>query len=150
MLNEEEGKNCEAFAPNARTYFILSRLFSTLMISIVLFPLIVLLPLTLVVTGYYAMEYQKRLRFRMEDTHFFVRRGVILYAYTLIPYENIQDIHVVQGWLEQLFGIWSVVVFTATTTARGSETVPGLDKASAERLKTTLFERIREARHVTD
>ncbi len=150
MLDEERGENFEGFAGGAQLCIIVSTLLGVLMWSVILFPLIVALPLTLPLGAWYANEYLKRFRFRLDPSHLFVRRGVILYAYTLIPYENIQDVHVVQGYLDRLFGVWSVIVFTATASDRGSETVPCLSREGAESLRKSVFARIKEAKHVTD
>ncbi len=88
--------------------------------------------------------------FTMEGQCFLVRKGYILHSHTLIPYENIQDIHLVQSFTGRIFGVWSVIIFTATATEKGSEQVPGLLKEDAERLKEALVAKMKEARHVTD
>jgi len=64
-------------------------------------------------------------------------------------YENIQDIHVVQGMLEKIFGLWSVHAYTATT-GQSAQVIPGLSKENAEKLKDDLFTRIRRSKDVTD
>ena len=97
----------------------------------------------------YLWFYFKKFRFRFEEGFFYVRKGVIGSAHRLLPYENIQDIHVVQGVIERLLGISSVIIFTATTSA-GSEWIPGLSPAGAERLKTELFKKVKEVKYVTD
>jgi len=98
----------------------------------------------------YCLYYANSLVFTLEKSCMMVRKGVIAYGYTLIPYENIQDIHQVQSLSDRLFGVWSVVIFTATTTSQGSERIFGLSQQSSERLKESLFAKIKEAKHVTD
>jgi membrane protein YdbS with pleckstrin-like domain len=150
MLGEDKGENFERFAGGAWLSMIVATILGVVLWSLILFPLLALIPLTLPLGAWYGNEYLKRFRFRLERAHLFVRRGVIIYAYTLIPYENIQDVHVVQGYLERLFGVWSVIVFTATASARGSETVPGLSREGAENLRKAIFQKIKEAKHVAD
>lgn len=149
MLNEDK-ENFESFASGAKTLSIATNVLTVVVFSIILFPFLVLLPITGIFSIWYGNEYVKKFKFRLEKTHLFVRKGVITYSYTLIPYENIQDIHVVQGYLDRLFGMWSVSIFTATATAKGSEVVPWLTKEGAEKFKTALFEKMKEAKHVTD
>lgn len=150
MFSKDSGENFEKFANGAWLALAVSNLSGIVLINIIIFPLILLLPITIIAGLWYSKEYLKRFIFRFDDTHFFVRKGVILYSYTLIPYENIQDVHVIQGLVERLFGVWSVIIFTATTSSRGAETVPGLSREGAERLKETIFKKIKEAKHVTD
>lgn len=98
----------------------------------------------------YSWLYISNFVFTMENPCFLVRKGAIIYSHTLIPYENIQDIHLVQSLTDRIFGVWSVLIFTATATEKGSEQVIGLSKESAEKLKEAIFLRIKEVKHVTD
>ncbi|MFH1520679.1 MAG: PH domain-containing protein [Candidatus Micrarchaeota archaeon] len=141
MLNEDK-ENSELFSDSAKLLTIFNNTLNILPF--------VIIPLTWPLLIWYSLEYVKKFKFRLEKTHLFVRKGVITDSYTLIPYENIQDIHVSQGYTDRLFNMWNVSVFTTTATARGSEIVPWLTKESAEKFKTALFERIKEAKHVTD
>jgi len=150
MFGEDTGENFEKFADGARISIILSNLVGVVFLSVVFFPCLALLPLTLPLGAWYGIEYLKRLRFRLDKTYFFVRKGVILYSYTLVPYENVQDVHVVQGYVDRIFGVWKVVLFTATASIQGSECVFGLSRESAEKLRTAIFKKMKEARHVTD
>ena len=88
--------------------------------------------------------------FTLEKNCLLVRKGVITNSYTLIPYENIQDVHIVQSLIGRIFRVWSVIIFTATATASGSELVPGLGKESADRFREKIFLKMKEAKHVTD
>ena len=143
-----EGNFC-GFAPSGRMGFMVSSTASWIMASIILFPLIVVLPITVPPMLVYSWMYLGRLVFRLEGKALFVRRGAVKYSYSLIPYENIQDIHVTQTFFERLFGMWSVIVFTATIGG-GAVSVPALAKDDAEKLKEALFKRIKEAKNVTD
>jgi len=149
MLDEEAGSNAEPFVPHAAKANIAYSVVRNFLGSVILFPLLVFLPLTLIAGAWYANEFVKRLRFRLDGEYFFVRQGVVLYNYTLIPYENVQDIHVTQLFTDQLLGMWTVIVFTATVGG-GAVRIPFLSRESAESLKGALFARMKEARNVTD
>jgi len=150
MLEEEKEADFAHLAPNAWIWYAITRMSETLILSIALFPLIALLPLSIPFTIWYGREFIRTFRFRLDGTHLMVRKGVFKRSYTLIPYENIQDVHVVQGFVERMFGIWHIGIFTATASLRGSERILGLRQEEAQRLKSELFRRMREAKHVTD
>jgi membrane protein YdbS with pleckstrin-like domain len=61
----------------------------------------------------------------MRDGYLFVRKGVVTPGYTMIPYENIQDVHLDQPILEKALGLCNVRIYTATFSAKGSEMIPG-------------------------
>ncbi len=105
-----------------------------------------LIPLTL----WYGREHIRRFVFCLEKRYLFVRRGVFLYSYTFVLYENIQDIHVVQSFLDRMFGVCNVIVYTATTGAQASVMIPALDRQSAENLKSMIYSKVRGAKDVTD
>lgn len=106
--------------------------------------------LLLPVGFFYSWLYVSRFVYTLEEKCLLVRKGAIIYGYTLIPYENVQDVHVVQSFTGRVLGVWSVIIFTATATSAGSEHIFGLGKETAERFKEKLFYRIKEAKHVTD
>lgn len=149
MFGCDARANFKQFAPNARRGFLVSLLLTTIGFSIIIFPLILLLPLTIPLTLWYSGKYLERFVFTLDEDKFFVRKGVFLYSYTMIPYENVQDIHVTQSFTDMLFGMWSVVVFTATVGG-GAVTVPALGRDGAGELKDMLFAKMKEAKNVTD
>jgi len=149
MFGEEGKTNFTQFAGKARLVYILNSLLGLLIFSVVIFPLTVLLPLTIPFIAWYANQWLGRFKFTLDESKLFVRYGVFLYNYQLIPYENVQDIHVTQSLVDQIFGMWSVTVFTATVGG-GSARIPLLEKDGAERLKDELFRKMKEARNVTD
>ena len=113
--------------------------------------LILLIPVAFFATGAaYSKLFVDRFRFRLDDRLFFVRKGVFARANTLLPYENVQDIHVVQSITERVLGLSSAIIFTATTSGAGAEWIPGLSRDGAERLKAELFRKMKEVRNVTD
>ncbi len=81
---------------------------------------------------------------------FFSRKGVVTPSYTMIPYENIQDVHVSQGYVEKLLGLSTVRIYTATFSGRGSDAIPGLSRENAEAFKDALFARIKGVKKVVD
>jgi len=123
--------------------------FIGLPVNLIMLEIVVLVALIVFVV-WYSYEYISKFVFTLNKQILFVRRGAIIYSYTMIPYKNIQDVHVVQSALDRIFGIWRVVVFTATSTTSGSEHIFGLEKKTAEEFKQTIFKRIKEVKNVTD
>jgi membrane protein YdbS with pleckstrin-like domain len=131
-------------------FFVILALMTAKMYPLFL-PLVLGLTLLYLTLGFaYSHLFINSIIFTMEGQCFLVRKGVLMHSYTMIPYENIQDIHIVQSMTGRVFGVWSIIIFTATATEKGSEQVPGLRKEDAERLKEALFAKMKEARHVTD
>jgi len=153
-------RNVEPFAELAVFYVVITSVFFVAIMGALVFGVVyalhltyafMLLPLPILAVGAgYGVLYLKTYLFTLEDGYFFVRRGVWVHSYTLIPYENIQDIHVVQGIIERLLGLTTLTIFTATTSGAGAESVPWLPRESAEKIKTALFKRMKEGRNVTD
>lgn len=79
----------------------------------------------------------------VREESLFLRRGVLTRVQTVVPYVRVQHIDTRRGALERVFGLSSLVVYTAGS--RGADvTVPGLtpDRASAlqARLKRLAIE----------
>jgi len=144
MYGATSWENPNPWAPHAKIGYTFS---NTLFWSIVLFPVF---PIAFLFGLWYGAQYLARMRFSLRDKHLHVRKGVVIYNHTLVVYENIQDIHVVQGYWDRLFGMWNTIIYTATTGGKASTVIPGLTREDAEAFKEELFKKIREAEHVTD
>jgi membrane protein YdbS with pleckstrin-like domain len=72
-----------------------------------------------------------------------VRRGVWTRVHRVVPLDHVQHIDVSQGPLERAFGICSLVLHTAGTL-HSQIVLPGLARATAERLRDEIRARIRE------
>jgi membrane protein YdbS with pleckstrin-like domain len=72
-----------------------------------------------------------------------VRRGVWIRVQTVVPLDHVQHIDVSQGPLERLFGITSLVLHTAGTL-HSQIVLPGLARATAERIRDQIRARISE------
>lgn len=72
-----------------------------------------------------------------------VRRGVWTRVHTVVPLDHVQHIDVSQGPLERAFGICSLVLHTAGTL-HSQIVLPGLARATAERIRDEIRGRIRE------
>lgn len=72
-----------------------------------------------------------------------VRRGVWTRVHTVVPLDHVQHIDVSQGPLERAVGICSLVLHTAGTL-HSQIVLPGLDRATAERLRDEIRVRMRE------
>jgi membrane protein YdbS with pleckstrin-like domain len=80
----------------------------------------------------------------MDGEELQVRRGIWIRVHTLVPLDHVQHIDVSQGPLERAFGICSLVLHTAGTL-HSQIVLPGLDRATAERMRDEIRGRIREA-----
>ncbi|MBN2014001.1 MAG: PH domain-containing protein [Candidatus Altiarchaeota archaeon] len=161
MLNEEGVRNYASFENTASVAFVLSWIFIlfflSLVISLILLALgvnpvimILLFLLLLIILYLYAREFFKTFLFELRGDYFFSKKGVITPSYTIIPYENIQDVHINQGILEKMLGLSTVRVYTATFSGRGSDMIPGLSWKNAEAFKDSLFKKMKEVKQVVD
>lgn len=82
------------------------------------------------------------LRFRswsyvVREESLFLKRGVVTHVQTVVPYVRVQHIDTRRGAVERLFGLSSLVVYTAGS--RGADvTVPGLTPDRANSLQSRL------------
>ena len=167
MFDEETAKRFAPFAPGAFIAFLLSRLLFVIVISFILLfivfvigilsqiPLIYvasfLLFLVLAVFFiWYSREFFRTFIYEPRKEFFFSRKGVITPSYTLILYKNIQDVHLEQTIFDRIFGLWAVKIYSATHSLRGSDHIFGLSYDTANRLKTEIFSRVKEVKHVVD
>lgn len=72
-----------------------------------------------------------------------LRRGLWVRVQTVVPLDRIQHIDLSQGPLERSLGICSLVLHTAGTL-HSQIVVPGLTRATAERIRDDIRARIRE------
>ena len=77
-----------------------------------------------------------RWRYALREDHLWIRRGVIWVTTSVIPYVRLQFVDTRQGPLDRLFGLAQLVVHTAAVGTSGH--LPGLDAATAERLRERL------------
>jgi membrane protein YdbS with pleckstrin-like domain len=80
----------------------------------------------------------------MDSEELQVRRGVWTRVHTVVPLDHVQHIDVSQGPLERAFGICSLVLHTAGTL-HSQIVLPGLTRATAERMRDEIRGRIAEA-----
>lgn len=75
--------------------------------------------------------------YAIREESLFLRRGVFTQVQTVVPYVRVQHIDTRRGAVERLFGLSSLVVYTAGS--RGADvTIPGLSPARASSLQTRL------------
>lgn len=72
-----------------------------------------------------------------------LQRGIWIRVHTLVPLDHVQHIDVSQGPIEGSLGICSLVLHTAGTL-HSQIVVPGLTRATAERMREEIRARIRE------
>lgn len=76
-------------------------------------------------------------RFDLRDDSVYLERGVFVHVRTLAPFVRIQHVDTRRSPIDRLFGLASVVVYTAGS--RGADaSIPGLLPDRAEQLRETL------------
>ena len=85
----------------------------------------------------HALLYYRSWRYEVRDDSLFLDRGVLTRVRTVVPYVRVQHVDVSRGPLERTLGLASVVVYTAGS--RGADvTIPGLEPKRAEDLQARL------------
>ena len=85
----------------------------------------------------HALLYYRSWRFEIQDDALYLVRGVVTEVETAVPYVRVQHVDTQRGPLERLFGLSSLVVYTAGT--RGADiTIPGLTPERANGLRDRL------------
>jgi len=73
-----------------------------------------------------------------------IKKGPITPREITIPYERIQDVYVDQDLLDRIFGLYDVHLSTATISSGIEAHIDGVEKQSAEGLRTILLETIKQ------
>ncbi|MCO7222607.1 PH domain-containing protein [Klenkia sp. PcliD-1-E] len=106
--------------------------------------LAVLLPVLTVVWGAVTIGVRPRLRYRVHRWEVtaeavYTRTGWLSRTWTLVPVSRIQTVDVTRGAVQQLFGLASVAVLTASS--QGTVHIPHLDADVAARVADDLAHR---------
>lgn len=106
--------------------------------------LAVLLPVLVVAEAVLAIGVRPRLRFRVHRWEVtgeavITRTGWLSRTWTLVPVSRIQTVDVTRGVVQQLFGLASVAVLTASS--QGTVRIPHLDADVAARVADDLARR---------
>ncbi|WP_091558358.1 PH domain-containing protein [Klenkia taihuensis] len=106
--------------------------------------LAVLLPVLVVVEGVVSIGVRPRLRYRVHRWEVtaeavYTRTGWLSRTWTLVPVSRIQTVDVTRGAVQQLFGLASVAVLTASS--QGTVRIPHLDADVAARVADDLAHR---------
>lgn len=80
---------------------------------------------------------------RMDEDELHLRYGLWVRVRTIVPFGRVQHIDVVQGPLQRLFGLGSLVLHTAGTRS-AAVMLPGLAAEEAERMREHVRGKIRE------
>ncbi len=163
MLGEENTKRFAPFKESAYIAFYISKLIPFLVlgfilviagfiVSVIYASIIVIVLLVLVIIGllWYSGEFFRSFIYELRSDYLFSRKGVITPSYTIIPYKNVQDVHVEQSIYDRIFGLWAVKIYSATASRRGSDIIFGLSRNNAERLKSQILGRAGEVKQVVD
>lgn len=93
--------------------------------------------LLMLVNAAYQLRRYQIWRFSVDDDALYLKRGVITRRKSVVPFSRIQHVDTNRNPWERLFGLASVVVYTAGS--RGSDAViPGLRPERAEELQSSL------------
>lgn len=91
----------------------------------------------------------ERWGWELREDELLVRHGVVFRSVTAIPIGRVQHVDVRQGPIEQWMGLSRVHVHTASGV--GSDgMIPGLESATAERLRDQLVARSQRAERVSE
>ncbi len=106
--------------------------------------LAVLLPALVVVEAVVTIGFRPRLRYRVHRWEItgeavFTRTGWLSRTWTLVPISRIQTVDVTRGVVQQMFGLASVAVLTASS--QGTVRIPHLDADIAARVADDLARR---------
>ena len=106
--------------------------------------LAVLLPVLVLVEAVVTIGFRPRLRCRVHRWEVtaeavFTRTGWLSRTWTLVPISRIQTVDVTRGVVQQLFGLASVAVLTASS--QGTVRIPHLDADIAARVADDLARR---------
>ena len=106
--------------------------------------LAVLLPVLVLVEAVVTIGFRPRLRYRVHRWEVtaeavFTRTGWLSRTWTLVPISRIQTVEVTRGVVQQLFGLASVAVLTASS--QGTVRIPHLDADIAARVADDLARR---------
>ena len=88
-----------------------------------------------------AWRRHRRLRWRLDDTGFGVRRGNWWQSETHVPISRVQHLDLKRGPLERGLGLSTLVVHTAGSRM-ATVSVSGLDASDGERLRDTLARQV--------
>lgn len=80
----------------------------------------------------------RRWRFSIDDELMLMRYGIIYHEEKAIPISRLQHVDLTRGPVERMFGLATLVVFTAGTEA-ASFRLPGLAVARAEELRDQIL-----------
>ena len=93
----------------------------------------------LVVGIAFALRRYQVWQFELQDDSLYLERGVITFVETAVPYVRVQHVDTRFGPVERLFGLSSVVVYTAGSR-NADVRIPGLRPARARALQDRLRE----------
>ena len=106
-------------------------------------------PIAVVVDAVVAIGVRPRLRYRVHrwevtDEAVYTLTGWLSRTWTLVPISRIQTVDVTRGVMQQLFGLASVAVLTASS--EGTVRVPHLEADVAQRVADDLARRAAQVR----
>lgn len=108
---------------------------------------LIIISLELIVSFIYSKIWFKNFQFQFSDNSGFIKTQVIALSNSYIYYDRIQNINVIQGILDRIFGLFSVTIETAAESNTKNKIssglrIPGLSKVDAEKLKDFLLAKV--------
>lgn len=89
----------------------------------------------------YILETEKgfpRRKFAVRQKDVIFQRGYLFFKQTIVPFNRIQHVEVKQDLIFRAFGIYSLKLFTAGSSA-GDLSLVGLNKSDADKLKAVIL-----------
>ncbi len=90
----------------------------------------------------YINAYIKRYYYDAGDNFVTIKKGVFAPAEIHVQYQKIQDVYVDQDIVDRMLGLYDVHIASATVSSGIEAHIDGIDKASADALKTMLLNKI--------
>jgi putative membrane protein len=97
-----------------------------------------------VITYLYQKWYYEVYFYELTSDFVQIRKGPITPREINIPFERIQDVYVDQDLLDRIFGLYDVHISSATAASAGEAHIDGVEKVSADGLRTVILETVRQ------
>lgn len=120
---------------------------SSLSSSLIILGLIIFI-LIIIIEYIYQIWYFETYFYDLTDNFVIIRKGVFGKKEITTGYNRIQDVYMDQDILDRIFGLFDVHLSTATITSGMEAHIDGLDKTSADGLKTALLSKVQSVGNV--
>ena len=100
--------------------------------------------LTALITWFFSCIWYKNFYFKFDDEKGEIRSKVIANKISYLYYNRVQNVMIRQGWLERIFGLFTISIETAGEHSVFGLTLAGLLEADAEKVRKFVLERAKK------